>query len=705
MKLQYKIIYLSIMLLYISVIGTTTVKAAQVIDEQSSTAVEQPAENRVPIMISIISYPTKLTYSKGESLDLTGLEVHAYYDDGTNDIITDYQVIGYDSNVISAQTVVVLYQNKMAVFTVNVLPEKVANISIADNGDSSYTLTWDAISGASRYEIYSLDDKKGQYVLTTYAYTNSITLSNPSGAVQSYRIKAIVNVMGVEYASDFSDIAITTATPAAVTDLSVTGTTATSISLTWTGVNGATGYMIYRSSAATDNFKLLQITSDVTYTNTGLVSGTGYKYKVCAYVFSEEYTGSFSTIIDVSTNPAKVLLKYKAGDRKVRLSWSAVTGATSYDIYIGSANSDFKLLTSISSGNGGTFIADNLITGDTYQFYIIAHRLYKGVIYDSQTSDIKTVLMSEILPTSSTAKLFPTEEDFYNSWTFGQLAFFSQYVDYAKSYVIPGLITTNVGGFSSTRMCPQGLTFAGDYLLMSAYDIAGEENSVIYVMGKSSKELLTTIILPGKPHVGGLTFDGSNIWFTNSSKVAAIRFSDIEQGVQSQEPYVFVEYNTVISLGYTTSFASYYDEKLWVGTYNELQSTNMYSYIIENKDSKPVLTKKDTILMPNRVQGIAFTNIGTLIISRSCQINSSMRGYLRQLDVYKPNFSEAVNGVIPLGNLVNSVTMPSMNEGIAIDGNYLYVTYETGAFEASKYKMDRITAFKLTDVVKKKKVQ
>jgi hypothetical protein len=509
--------------------------------------------------------------------------------------------------------------------------------------------------------------------------------------------------MGVEYQSDFSDTSITTTTPTAVTNLSVTGTTASSISLTWTGVNGATGYMIYRSSATTENFKLLQITSDVTFTDKGLSSSTGYKYKVCAYAYSEEYAGPFSTIIDASTSPAKVTLRYKAGDRKVRLTWSAVTGATSYDIFIGSTNSEFKLLTTITGGNGGTYIADNLITGDTYQFYIIAHRLYKGVIYDSQTSDIKEVLLNEIEPTSNTAKLFPTEEDFYKSWTYGQLSFFSKYVDYSKSYAIPGLITTNVGGFSSTRMCPQGLAFVGDYLLMSAYDISGEENSVIYVIGKSSKELLTTIILPGKPHVGGLTFDGSNIWITNSSKVAAIRFSDIEQGVQSKEPYAFVEYNTVISLGYTTSFAAYYDEKLWVGTYNELQSTNMYSYIIENKDTKPVLTKKDTILMPNRVQGIAFTKIGTLIISRSCQINSSMRGYLRQLDTYKPNFSEAVNDIIPLGNLVNSVTMPSMNEGIAIDGDYLYVTYETGAFDDSKYKMDRITAFKLTDVVKKKK--
>jgi len=670
--------------------------------EESTTAF---ADNRQVESIKIASYPGKVTYIKGESLDLTGLQVHAVYDDGSSEEIKDYEVLGYDSNRIGAQTIFVLCKNKVDTFTVTVLPNKVTNIGIIDNGDVNFTLFWNSVADASRYDIYCLDLQTGEYVLKYSTYSSYITLRNTDDPMQAFRIKAVANVMGVEYESEFSDPFIKATPPNAVDSLTVTGITASSISLNWAAVDGATGYLVYRSLANKDDYKLVHITTELTYTDTGLTSATGYKYKVCAYVYTEDIKGGFSPIVDISTNPAKPVLKYKAGEQKVRLTWSTVTGVSSYELYIGSADGNFELLTSISGGNGGSFIAENLTTGEIYQFYIIAKRQYNGEIYESQ-SDIQSVLMEQIPATSNTPLLYPTEEDFYNSWAYQKLTtFFSKYVKYDKSYAIPGLITTNVGGFSSTRMCPQGLTFASDYLLMSAYDLAGEENSVIYVVGKNSKELLTTLILPSKPHVGGLAFDGSNVWLTIGSRVAAIPISVIKKAAKSNEPYVYVDYSKVIAVGFTASYCSYYDGKLWIGTYNELQSTNMYSFVIDDKDTDPKLTKKDTIVMPNRVQGVAFTDDGTLIISRSCQTNTNMRGFLRQIDVYKPKFSKPVDGTIPLGDLVNSVSLPSMNEGIAINGKYLYVTYESAAFEDSIYKMDRITAFKLTDVVKKKKTK
>ncbi|MDF2908779.1 MAG: hypothetical protein K0R34_4100, partial [Herbinix sp.] len=39
--------------------------------------------------------------------------------------------------------------------------------------------------------------------------------------------------------------------------------------------------------------------------------------------------------------------------------------------------------------------------------------------------------------------------------------------------------------------------------------------------------------------------------------------------------------------------------------------------------------------------------------------------------------------------------VPSMNEGIAIDGKYVYVLYESAAFQDASYKVDRISAFEV----------
>jgi hypothetical protein len=348
-------------------------------------------------------------------------------------------------------------------------------------------------------------------------------------------------------------------------------------------------------------------------------------------------------------------------------------------------------------------VAEGLSTDTTYYFYVVARRNYKGSVYESQASDTEVIELQEVEETSTYAKYFSTAEEFVNSWSYQKIGFFQKNVEYAKSYIIPGLATTNVDGFTSTTMCPQGITFAENYLLQTAYDMSGEENSVIYVMNKKTKDLITTVILPSKTHAGGICYDGTNLWIPTGTKISSIPFSEIEAAVESGEQSYYVSYCSTCTLGNIASYMTYYKDKLWVGTYNELEATNMYSYTIENKDTEPNLIQTDTIIMPTRVQGAAFTSKGTLILSRSCQLHIGLRGYMRQLDLYKPDFANEADGIIPLGEVVNSVEMPSMNEGIAINGNYLYVNYESGAFTEASYKMDRICAFKLTSIAKKQK--
>jgi hypothetical protein len=474
-----------------------------------------------------------------------------------------------------------------------------------------------------------------------------------------------------------------------------------SVGLSWNVAVGATGYAVYRSPVTSSKFSYCGSTSANTFTDQNLASGTSYKYKVCAYTVDLNFKGDYSEYILTSTNPAKMMIHYKSGDQKIRLTWPKVTGAYSYDIYMSEDNAVFNLLTVNTGNTNCSYVAEGLSNGNTYYFYAVAHRNYNGAVYDSPASDLSAISVSEIEPTSTTGKLFADETAFKNSWTYTKLPSFSKIVNYTKSAVIPGLVTTNAGGFSSTSMCPQGITFAGDYLLLTAYDIAGEENSVIYVMDKTTKNLLTTLILPSKTHAGGLGFDGINLWIPTGTKISSVPLTVVDEAVQSGEPYTWIDYGTTVSLGITASYITYYEGKLWVGSYNELSSTNMYSYVIENKSSDPSLSKADTIVMPTRVQGAAFTSTGCLILSRSCQLYKGLRGYMRQLDVYLPDYANAADGVISLGEAVNTVAMPSMNEDIAISGTYLYVNFESGAFEKSTYKMDRVCAFKLTSIIKK----
>src|SRR5262249_22786405 len=77
--------------------------------------------------------------------------------------------------------------------------------------------------------------------------------------------------------------------PAAPTGLTVTGTTSSSVSLSWTGSSGATGYNVYQGST-----KLASVTG-TTDTVTGLAASTSYSFSVTATSSAGE-SGHSSTV-------------------------------------------------------------------------------------------------------------------------------------------------------------------------------------------------------------------------------------------------------------------------------------------------------------------------------------------------------------------------------------------------------------------------
>jgi mannan endo-1,4-beta-mannosidase len=73
--------------------------------------------------------------------------------------------------------------------------------------------------------------------------------------------------------------------PAAPGGLAVTGTTSSSVALSWTGSSAATQYQVQRaagSCAANSTFSQVGSTAALTFTNTGLAANTSYCYRVTA---------------------------------------------------------------------------------------------------------------------------------------------------------------------------------------------------------------------------------------------------------------------------------------------------------------------------------------------------------------------------------------------------------------------------------------
>ncbi|WP_455683077.1 LamG-like jellyroll fold domain-containing protein, partial [Thomasclavelia sp.] len=89
------------------------------LNPHSFTIIKIEAQKEVTLSdIMISKQPDKLEYKINEELDLKGLEVKAIYNDGSEAIISDYQITGYDKNKVGKQTITISYQGKETTFTI-----------------------------------------------------------------------------------------------------------------------------------------------------------------------------------------------------------------------------------------------------------------------------------------------------------------------------------------------------------------------------------------------------------------------------------------------------------------------------------------------------------------------------------------------------------------------------------------------------------
>jgi fibronectin type 3 domain-containing protein len=155
----------------------------------------------------------------------------------------------------------------------------------ASAGNSQVSLSWNASSGATSYNVYRGTTAGGEGAtpiatgLTGTSYTNT-GLTN--GTTYYYKVAA-VNAAGTSGMSNEASATPQTSLPGAPTGLAASAGNA-QVSLSWTGSSGATSYNVYRGTTAGGESTTAIATgiTGTTYTNTGLTNGTTYYYKVAA---------------------------------------------------------------------------------------------------------------------------------------------------------------------------------------------------------------------------------------------------------------------------------------------------------------------------------------------------------------------------------------------------------------------------------------
>ena len=247
-------------------------------------------------------------------------------------------------------------------------------VTIGNSSDSGKPqLTWAAVDGAAKYEIYrSTQQSTGYSLLGTTTSTSYVNTGAAVGTTYYYKVRAL-NVDGAAgaYSSTVSGAAKAVA-PAAPT-VTMTYSDGGKPKLTWSAVSGAASYRVYRSESRGTGYSLLGTTTSTSYVNTGAAVGKTYYYRVKAV--NSAGTSAYSNIVSGTARtpaPAAPVLKggTSSASGKPQLTWAAVDGAAKYDVY--RSNSADGTFSKVGSTDKTTYVNTGAVQGVTYFYKIRA---------------------------------------------------------------------------------------------------------------------------------------------------------------------------------------------------------------------------------------------------------------------------------------------------------------------------------------------
>ena len=181
------------------------------------------------------------------------------------------------------------------------------------------------------------------------------------------------------------------------TGLKATAESATGpVTLSWgKAADDVTGYRVYRYDPDQDKYVYLKSTTSRKYTDEDVTSGKTYLYKVRCYwtIGGTNYYGNYSSVISVTTPPAKVteVDTETRSSTYLTLNWKKVSGASGYRIYkYNTSSKSYEKVTTISKGSTVSYKITGLTVATEYQFKVRAYKKTDtGTLWGSSSSAYK----------------------------------------------------------------------------------------------------------------------------------------------------------------------------------------------------------------------------------------------------------------------------------------------------------------------------
>ncbi len=311
------------------------------------------------------------------------------------------KVMGYGK--LDSNTTILTY----SVVDSNYFPNVLIDFTAVPVDDSKIAINWEAVEGATGYEISRCVPGTDNYELIASVENNEyIDEAVLTGVEYKYTVCAYKQLSSGQLmkndASKVVSVTIPEPTPpvepeqpaepdepadkpepptvakAALESVAKTGYAG--IHVKWNQVKGADGYEVVRTDAKGNKFvKTIKNGKTVSWKNTGLKTGRKYTYKVRAYVNfdGKKVYGKYSGVKSATPSLNRpVITKLTAGKNSVTVKWKQVPGANGYKIYRSTAkNGKYTCVKTVKKGGTLSWKNTKLKKGKKYYYKVKAYRI------------------------------------------------------------------------------------------------------------------------------------------------------------------------------------------------------------------------------------------------------------------------------------------------------------------------------------------
>ena len=354
-------------------LGGQLVEVAECASEPVAVVYGEPADmisadyNFADMRMQLVWTPSSMTDVLHYDLYRNGEKIASVQD-------TSYQDFGAELNTTYIYEVVVVREKgedgpgmAMEVQT----PELSApqNLKVTYS-DKKHTLTWDAVVGATGYDVCrKIGDGEEVYLYTTTDTTVQDTITDLT-AEYAYRVFAVTEIAGKTFYSKPGDLVVIKHGEAAKFTKAKYDAAQQGVVLEWTKPEAAgqeiTGYVIYKNGS-----KLETVSNTETYVDTDVKLGTTYTYGIDT-LYGESMSKGASVEVSLDYLTAVTNLGIRYFNVTVDVLWNPVENAQKYEVYRSVNGGAYTLLEgeTKTDASGRVIYSEHVERNTKYQYKV-----------------------------------------------------------------------------------------------------------------------------------------------------------------------------------------------------------------------------------------------------------------------------------------------------------------------------------------------